>query len=169
MQTIIDEYREYRDISAIFNENLPWTIYRTIYRLSYCFISRRDIVLLWEISFPASDISFPLCDISFQLCDISFPLRDISFLLCDISFLLKEISFCIVKYTYAYTSPKIIYDNDESSLLRSQLFEMASGKLNAFNVSWLSLLNQKHYWTYLPWFHEKNPLYNARDPITTIS
>ena len=33
---------------------------------------------------------------------------------------------------YMYTSPKIIYDNDESSLLRSQLFEMASGELNAF-------------------------------------
>ena len=31
---------------------------------------------------------------------------------------------------------------------------MASGELNAFNVSWLSL-NLKHYWTYLPWFHEK--------------
>ena len=31
--------------------------------------------------------------------------------------------------------PKIIYDNDESSSLRSQLFEMASGELNAFNVS----------------------------------
>ena len=38
---------------------------------------------------------------------------------------------------YTYTSPKIIYDNDESSSLRvrSQLFEMASGELNAFNVS----------------------------------
>ena len=32
----------------------------------------------------------------------------------------------IVKYTY--TSPNIIYDNDDSSLLRSQLFEMASGE-----------------------------------------
>ena len=93
MQTIIDGYHEYPDISAIFNEILPQTIYRTIYCQSYCFISRQDIVLLCEISFPASDISFPLCDISFQLCDISFLLCNISFLLCDISFLLKEISF----------------------------------------------------------------------------
>ena len=35
---------------------------------------------------------------------------------------------------YMYTSPKIIYDNDKSSSLRSQLFETASGELNAFNV-----------------------------------
>ena len=86
---------------------------------------------LWEISFPASDLSFPLCAISFQLCDISFPLRDISFLLFDVSFLLKDIVSVyrhgIVKYMY--TSLKIMYDNDESSSLRSQLFEMASGEL----------------------------------------
>ena len=94
---------------------------------------------LCEISFPARDLSFPLCDISFQLCDLLFPLRDISFLLCNILFLLKEIIivpvYChgIVKYTY--TSSKIIHDNDESSSLRSQLFEMVSGELNAFNVS----------------------------------
>ena len=36
---------------------------------------------------------------------------------------------------YTCSSLKIIYDNDESSSLRSQLFEMASGELNAFNVS----------------------------------
>ena len=34
----------------------------------------------------------------------------------------------IVKYTY--TSPKIIYNNEESSSLQSQLFEVASGELN---------------------------------------
>ena len=49
--------------------------------------------------------------------------RYVSFLLCDI--LLLQIHF-----------PKIIYDhNDEPSSLRSQLFEMASGELNAFNAS----------------------------------
>ena len=74
---------------------------------------------LCEISFPARHISFLLCDISFQLCDISF-------LLCDISFFLKVYRHGIVKYTH--TSPKKIYDNDESSLLRCQLFEMASGE-----------------------------------------
>ena len=36
---------------------------------------------------------------------------------------------------YMYTSPKTIYNNDDSSSLRSQLFEMASGELNASNVS----------------------------------
>ena len=36
---------------------------------------------------------------------------------------------------YTCSSLKIIYDNDESSSLRSQLFEMVSGELNAFNVS----------------------------------
>ena len=79
---------------------------------------------LCEISFPASDISFPHCDISFQLCNVSFPLRDIY-------------HFCFAIYCFCkYTSPKIIYDhNDEPSSLRSQLFEMVSGKLNAFNAS----------------------------------
>ena len=36
---------------------------------------------------------------------------------------------------YMHTSPNIIYDNDDSSSLRSQLFEMASGELSVFNVS----------------------------------
>ena len=81
---------------------------------------------LCEISFPARHISFLLCDISFQLCDMSF-------LLCDISFFLKVYRHGIVQYTH--TSPKIIYDNDKSSSLRSQLFEIVSGELNAFNVS----------------------------------
>ena len=40
---------------------------------------------------------------------------------------------------YTYTSPKIIYNIDNSSSLRSQLFEMASGELNGLNVSSLSL------------------------------
>ena len=40
MQTIIVEYRENRDISAIFNANELQTIYRAIYRNSHCFISR---------------------------------------------------------------------------------------------------------------------------------
>ena len=52
--------------------------------------------------------------------------------------------FCLKRYRSSLSSryceiyvhfPKIIYDNDESSSLRSQLFEMASGELNAFNVS----------------------------------
>ena len=49
--------------------------------------------------------------------------------------------FCLKRYrsSLSSTSPKIIYDNDESSLLPSQLFEMVSGELNAFHVSSLSL------------------------------
>ena len=83
---------------------------------------------LCEISFLASDISFPLCDISFQLCDISFPLRDIyHFCFAIYRFCERDIIpvYChgIVKYTY--TSSKIIYDNDESSSLRSQLLMLA--------------------------------------------
>ena len=46
---------------------------------------------------------------------------------------MKKRFIVIVKYTY--TSPKVIRDNDEFSSLRSQLFEMVSGELNAFNVS----------------------------------
>ena len=99
------------------------------------------------------EISFPVSDISLSLCDILFPLRDKSFLLSEISFPLSEISFQlhlfrptsyrrgIVKYMYIF--PKIIYDNDESSSLRSQLFEMAGGVFNVFNVRSLSL-NYKH-------------------------
>ena len=84
---------------------------------------------LCEISFPASDILFPLCD-------ISFPRRDILFLLCGMSFLLIVLVYRhgIVKYTY--TSPKIIYDNDESSSLPSQLFEMVSGELR-YHGRWI--------------------------------
>ena len=72
--------------------------------------------------------------------------------------------YCHGIVKYMYTSPKRIYVNDKSSSLRSHLFEMASGDLNAFNVTWLSL-DLRHYWTYLPWFHEKNPYYNAWNPI----
>ena len=115
---------------------------------------------LCEISFPVSNISFSLCNISFPLRDKSFPLSEISFPLSEISFPLSEISFPlseisfqlhlfhptsyrvgIVKYMYIF--PKIIYDNDESSSLRSQLFEMAGGVFNVFNVRSLSL-NYKH-------------------------
>ena len=111
------------------------------------------------------EISFPLCDTSFQLCDISFPLHDNRFRFAIYRFSLKRYrsslssQHCELIHVHF---PKIIYDNDESSSLRSQLFEMASGELNAFNVNW------KHYWTYLPWFHEKNPLYNAWNPITIL-
>ena len=76
MQTIIDEYREYRDISAIY-----WRYLTRFYLKRYIqrYIVRAIVLFLGEIS-------FLLCNISFQLCDISFPLRDISSLLCDISF-----------------------------------------------------------------------------------
>ena len=39
------------------------------------------------------------------------------------------------QYLTRFYLKKIIYDNDESSSLRSQLFEMASSELNAFSVS----------------------------------
>ena len=70
---------------------------------------------------------------------ISFPLRDILFLLCDISFLLikRDIVpvYCQGIVKYMYTSPKIIYDNNESSSLPSQLFEMARGESNALKLA----------------------------------
>ena len=93
---------------------------------------------LCKISFPASDISFPLCHISFRLCDISFPLHNIY------HFCFAIYHFCLRRYRSSLSSrhceihvhsPKIIYDKDESSSLRSQLFEKESGELNAFNVS----------------------------------
>ena len=72
MQTIIDEYREYRDISAIFNEIF---LKRYIER----YIVRAIVIFLGKISFPVNDISFPLCNISFLLHNKSFPLSEISF------------------------------------------------------------------------------------------
>ena len=92
---------------------------------------------LCEISFPVSDISFLLGDISFQLCYISFLLHDIY------HFCFAIYRFCFKRYRSSLSSrhceihihfPKIIYDNDESSSLRSQLLGMASGELNAVNV-----------------------------------
>ena len=91
---------------------------------------------LCEISFPSSDISSLLFDI---LCDILFLLRDIYRFCFALSRfgskrdIVPVYPHDIVKYTY--TSPKIIYHNEESSPLRSQLFKIVSGELNAFNVS----------------------------------
>ena len=79
-------------------------IYRTIYCESYCFISRQDVV-------------------SYQRYIVS-AFRYIVSAERDIVPVYRP---GIVKYTY--TSPNIIYDNDDSALLRSQLFEMASGEL----------------------------------------
>ena len=83
---------------------------------------RAIVLFLGKIPFPVNDISFPLCDISFPLHDKSFPLSE------------SEISFQFIvlalRNMYTYTSPNIIYDNDNSALLRSQLFEMVSGELS---------------------------------------
>ena len=78
------------------------------------------VLFLGKISFPVNDISFPLCDISFPLHDKSFPLSEISF----------QFIILALRDMYTYTSPNISYDNDDSALLRSQLFEMASGELS---------------------------------------
>ena len=65
-------------------------------------------------------ISFPLSEISFQLHDKSFPLSEISF----------QFIVLASRNMYTYTSPNINYNNDDSALLRSQLFEMVSGELS---------------------------------------
>ena len=136
MQTIIDEYREYRRYLTIFYFE------RYIER----YLIRAIVSFLRKISLSLCEISFPVSDISLSLCDILFPLRNKSFPLSEISFqlhLFRPTSYrCgIVKYMYIF--PKIIYDNDKSSSLRSQLFEMAGGVFNVFNVCSLSL-NYKH-------------------------
>ena len=71
MQTIIGQYRENRNISAIFNEILFETKYRAIFRDVYCFSCReisltpvRYFVAAYEISLLQSEISFPPSEIS---------------------------------------------------------------------------------------------------------
>ena len=83
MQTIIDEYREYRRYLTRFY------LERYIKR----YLVRAIVSFLGEISLSLCEISFPVSDILFSLCNISFPLRDKSFPLSEISFPLSEISF----------------------------------------------------------------------------
>ena len=81
---------------------------------------RAIVLFLGKISFPVNDISFPLCDISFLVHDKSFPLSKISF----------QFIVLALRNMFTYTSPNISYDIDDSALLRSQLFQMASGELS---------------------------------------
>ena len=121
----------HRVISSIYQRYLM-RIYlkRYIVRAIVLFLGEISLSLC-EISFDASDVSFPLWDISFWLCDILFPLRDIyrfCFAIYRFSFKRYRSSLSSQHCEIQVYFPKIIYDNDESSSLRSQLFEMASGE-----------------------------------------
>ena len=78
MKTIIDEYRQNRDITANFNEILFGTKYRAIFRDIYCSVVARFRRVMCDISLPVSEISLPLSEISFTLSEKSLSLSEIS-------------------------------------------------------------------------------------------
>ena len=96
--------------------------------LSFYFSARyRFLPAIYRFRFAIYHSSFAIYRFRFAIYSFCFVIYRFS--LKDI---IPVYRHSIVKYTY--TSPKIIYNNDESASLPSQLFEMASGELSAFNV-----------------------------------
>ena len=92
METIIDEYREIRDISANFIKEI---LFGTKYRATVVARFRRVVC---DISLPLSEISFTLSDKSLSLSEISLSLNEKFLPLNKLSLPLTEKLMNMVSY-----------------------------------------------------------------------